>query len=130
VTPDRWQRVQKLFAGALDRDPAQRAGYLTGACTDGSLRQEVELMIAAHEQGDSRFLQASAAGKNETLKSGATIGPYNILALIGAGGMGEVYCARDLNLGREVAVKVLPTVFAVILSAWRVSSGKPNSWQR
>src|SRR6187200_2754650 len=42
------------------------------------------------------------------LAAGTTLGPYEILSLIGAGGMGEVYCARDPRLNREVAVKVLP----------------------
>ena len=46
------------------------------------------------------------------LNSGTKLGPYEIIALIGAGGMGEVYRARDLRLGREVAIKVLPTSFA------------------
>ena len=85
MTPERWQKVQELFAEALERGPAERASYLTGACNDGSLRQEVELMIAAHEQGDPHFLQAPAAANNETLKSGAMIGPYTILELLGQG---------------------------------------------
>ena len=112
MTPERWLEIQELFAGALEREPAERAGYLTAVCTDASLRREVELMIDAHEQGDSRFLEPPGAGSKETLKNGATLGPYSILALIGAGGMGEVYRARDSKLGREVAIKVLPAAFA------------------
>jgi eukaryotic-like serine/threonine-protein kinase len=46
------------------------------------------------------------------LSSGAKLGPYELLALIGAGGMGEVYRARDTKLDREVAIKVLPAALA------------------
>ncbi len=46
------------------------------------------------------------------LTPGHRIGPYEIIALIGAGGMGEVYRARDPRLGRDVAIKVLPSAFA------------------
>src|SRR5262245_43653855 len=46
------------------------------------------------------------------ITAGARLGPYEILSLIGSGGMGEVYRAKDTKLGREVAIKVIPDVFA------------------
>ena len=46
------------------------------------------------------------------LAPGSRLGPYEVTALIGSGGMGEVYRARDTKLGRDVALKVLPDVFA------------------
>src|SRR5215510_7894467 len=47
-----------------------------------------------------------------SMTSGARVGSYEIISAIGAGGMGEVYRARDINLGRDVAIKVLPDAFA------------------
>ena len=47
-----------------------------------------------------------------TLPPGSRLGPFEILAPLGAGGMGEVYRARDARLAREVAVKILPAAFA------------------
>jgi serine/threonine protein kinase len=112
MTPERWKEIQEIFAEALRREPSERVGYLEGACADASLRQEVELMIAAHEQGNSSFLENPAVGNKETLKHGSMIGQYEVLAAIGAGDMGEVYRARDTKLGREVAIKILPAAFA------------------
>ncbi len=112
MRPERWVKIQEIFAGALEREPAERSDYLIGVCTDPSLRQEVELMIAAHEQGESGFLEPADAGRKEALQDGTKIGPYEVLAAIGAGGMGEVYLARDTRLGRDVAIKVLPAAFA------------------
>jgi Tol biopolymer transport system component/tRNA A-37 threonylcarbamoyl transferase component Bud32 len=112
MTPERWVKIQKIFAEALKREPAERSDYLIGVCTDPSLREEVELMIAAHEQGGSSFLDPPFAESKETLKSGSRIGQYEVLEAIGAGGMGEVYRARDSKLGREVAIKILPAAFS------------------
>jgi hypothetical protein len=91
VTPKRWQRIQEIFAEALQRDPSERVGYLDGVGADASLRQDVEFMIATHEQGDSGFLERPASGSKEMLEQGFKIGQYEVLAAIGAVGMGEVY---------------------------------------
>jgi eukaryotic-like serine/threonine-protein kinase len=111
MTPERWQEVKKHLAAVLEREPSERSAYLDRACAEPSLRQEVESLIAAHEQGNSSFLEPSAA-RPQALKSGTKLGCYEIVAPIGSGGMGEVYRARDTKLGRSVAIKVLPAAFA------------------
>ena len=64
------------------------------------------------------------------IEAGARIGPYQVLSLLGAGGMGEVYRARDTALNRDVALKVLPDLFARTPSASRASPAKPRPSRR
>jgi serine/threonine-protein kinase len=120
---DRWRRISALYDEALARPSAMRQAYLQGACAgDEELRREVESLLAhdaARAPVDVPALAAAAqalGGGPTTSLVGRRLGVYQVTAFLGAGGMGEVYRARDTTLGREVAIKVLPA--ASLDAAW------------
>ena len=118
MTDPRWASVDRLVEAALEREPHERAAFLREACADDeALRREVESLLRQQSKAD-RFLQTPALNvaaeqlmPRSGLVAGQQIGPYQIQGLLGAGGMGEVYRARDTKLGRDVAIKILPRLF-------------------
>src|SRR5687768_3507114 len=121
MDPGRRRRIEDLCDAALDRDAAERAAFVAAACGDDeALRGEVEALLA-HAQAAEGFL-ATPIGRVAALiladehgsLVGRQIGSHKILSLLGAGGMGDVYRARDNRLDRDVAIKVMPNHFLSI----------------
>ena len=119
MSPERWAAVDRLYHAALARPVRERAAFLAEACAgDEELRREVESLLAqgaSAEAALTRGAVVAAAGLvtdiGRSVLAGRRLGTYQILAPLGAGGMGEVYRARDTRLGRDVAIKILPRAF-------------------
>jgi hypothetical protein len=130
VTPEDWQRAKEILEAALARPIHERSQYVAGRCGgDDVLRQEIQSLLTAGDDlatgqlaDDLRLLPMAdrtrsahpgdGGSPQPLLPAGASLGPYTIGALLGVGGMGEVYLARDPRLHRDVAIKVLPAAFA------------------
>jgi len=116
MNPERWQEIDKLLSEALKREPGQREDFLKQACTgNDELRREVDLLLEAHDRAGSFMekpaVEATASSSPPSL-IGRKLGPFEVLSLLGRGGMGEVYKVRDTRLDRINALKILPTEVA------------------
>ncbi len=121
MKPEQYRRVGELYHAAMDLAPEARADFLAGACGgDETLRRQVESLLRARQQAEG-FIAGKVAGvvaemaaQQQNLSPapsliGHSISHYQVLSLIGVGGMGEVYLAQDTSLGRKVAIKLLLT---------------------
>ncbi|HSP16793.1 MAG TPA: protein kinase [Thermoanaerobaculia bacterium] len=101
--------MKRLLQSALERPPGERDSFLQRECAgDNTLLTEVQALLTAHDQAGSFLDSRPSSDASEELEPGTILGSYEIISMIGAGGMGEVYRARDQRIGREVAIKRLP----------------------
>jgi serine/threonine protein kinase/tetratricopeptide (TPR) repeat protein len=118
----RWQQIESLFHECLALPEESRSRFLEDQCgSDLALRKEIEALLASADE-PMDFLEQpvihaardlTSASAANLLSSGTHLGRYEIVSFIGSGGMGQVYLARDTQLNRKVAVKILAPALAL-----------------
>jgi serine/threonine protein kinase/N-acetylneuraminic acid mutarotase len=116
ISPDRWRHLDEIFQAAVERQPAERSKFVDTVCVDDpTLRKQIEALLNSDASGwgfiEEPALQLAAPfipDEQPQLGPGDQLGDYTIENLIGRGGMGEVYLAKDRALNRRVALKLLP----------------------
>ena len=115
MTSDRWEEINRLYHAVLEVEVEERTTFLEKACgADAELRREVDSLLAYDQQAQQLMDRSALRLTAEKLAAepvsllGRKLGPYQIQTVLGVGGMGEVYKAKDTRLNRTVAIKVLP----------------------